>query len=184
MNQARLPSRCRQALSRSALPSRVCSFHTAASVIDFSVDGRRKQSNPTRRDFFVSPCGGSGRLDSQYNVDVVAHHRIGIDANGKDLGQLQHSAARPTLADARRTFRCTDQPRTTRLGARIARCSDRSRACPDRQEGCGRMSCPKPDEICTSVVCRKTTTRDVGSSQEFGCPRHSRLLARLPGKGV
>jgi hypothetical protein len=70
-------------------------LQAAARVINFSVDDRRKQANPPHRNLFVRPCGSSGRVDPQYNVDVVAHGRIGIHSNGKDLGQFQQALLNP-----------------------------------------------------------------------------------------
>jgi hypothetical protein len=70
-------------------------LQAAANVINFAVHSRRKQSNPTRRNFFVRPCGGSGRIDPHHNMHMVAHHRIGIHPNGKDLSQFEQTLFNP-----------------------------------------------------------------------------------------
>ncbi len=67
----------------------------AARVVNFFVDGCRNQANPAHRNFFVRPRGGSGRIDPQHNMYMVAHHTVGINADGKDLGKFQQALLDP-----------------------------------------------------------------------------------------
>ena len=70
-------------------------LQAAAHVIHFSVNGCRKQANPTYRNFFVRPCGRRDRIDTQHDMYMVAHHRVGVHANGKDLRQFEQTLLDP-----------------------------------------------------------------------------------------
>ena len=67
----------------------------AASLIGLTVNGGWKQADPAHRDFFVCPCSGGDRIDPQDDVYMVAHHRIGIHADGKDISQFQQALLDP-----------------------------------------------------------------------------------------
>ena len=144
-------------------------FQTAASVIGFTFQGCRKQANPARGDLFVPPCGGSGRVDPQNNMDMVTHHSIGIHADGEDFGQYQQALLYPLppmligLSVVRinpAQSGSTNTPRDVVIEAGRVRI-DKEAA------GSGHADSVTLGQ---SVVCRKFPTRDVGYCRNSGCP--------------
>jgi hypothetical protein len=47
---------------------------------------RRKQPEPTRGDFVVVPCACFARIDAQYQMQMIAHDRIGVDGDSEAFG--------------------------------------------------------------------------------------------------
>jgi hypothetical protein len=70
-------------------------LRSAAGLIRFTICGRRKQADPAHRDLLVRPRLRGGGIDPKRNMHVVAHDRIGIDADGKDLGQREQPLIDP-----------------------------------------------------------------------------------------
>ena len=148
-------------------------LQAAAHVIHFSVNGCRKQANPTYRNFFVRPCGRRDRIDTQHDMYMVAHHRVGVHANGKDLRQLQQALLYPLAPML--------------IGRSIVRI-DTAQPCPahtprdavieagsvgiDKKAAGGSHAASVTLGRC--VVCRKFPTRDVGYCRNSGCPASTR----------
>lgn len=58
---------------------------------------RGKQTHPTSGDLLVGPGFGGG-INAQHDMDVIAHHGLGVQANGEDVRQLPPSLLDPVAA--------------------------------------------------------------------------------------
>ncbi len=74
---------------------------TAGEGVDFAMDGCWEKTNPADGHLLVSPRGRQRRVNPQHDVDVIAHHRIGVDADGKDSAS---SRRRPSTHSRRCSY--------------------------------------------------------------------------------
>lgn len=64
----------------------------------FGVFARREHAHPSVGDIDVRPCTGRRRLDLQHQVQVVAHHGVGVDGDCEGFGQKRDALLDPVLA--------------------------------------------------------------------------------------
>lgn len=57
-----------------------------------------KQSHPSRSNLVVLTVSDCNRVHAQDNVDVVARHRIGVQAVREDIDQFQQALFYPAAA--------------------------------------------------------------------------------------
>jgi len=57
--------------------------------INLTINAHRGELHPALGNFIGRPCHGGAWIDVEHRMNVVAHHRIGIHADGKDLRQRQ-----------------------------------------------------------------------------------------------
>lgn len=67
----------------------------ACGGIDFTVDGHREQPTPALCDLFIGQDEGGVGIDPHHDVDVVARHGVGMEADGKNIGKFQQSPFNP-----------------------------------------------------------------------------------------
>jgi hypothetical protein len=109
-------------------------------------------------------------------VDVVTHHRIGINANGKDLRQFQQALLDPcpSVLVGRSIARIdTTQPGPAHA-SRNAVIGTRSVTINKKAAGRGHAESLRSGN---RVVCRKFPTPDAGNCRNHGCPAYLDIAA-------
>jgi hypothetical protein len=76
ISQERLPSLWRSVSTRAAF-----GFDRGVAIL-----ARREQADPARGDLVIGPTQCFVRVDAQHEMQVVAHHRIGVDRDGEASG--------------------------------------------------------------------------------------------------
>ena len=75
-------------------------FFTLAFAFDrvVAILARRKQPDPTRCNVVVVQCACFARIDAQYQMQVIAHDRIGVDGDSEAFGHELYAGFDPCLA--------------------------------------------------------------------------------------
>ncbi len=159
-------------MSRSALPSKVCSLTRQPSISSSPIARCGKQPHPAYSHLFVCPGSRSHRIDPQNNMEVVTHHGIGIQADGKNLGQFEQTLfnPRPPMFIRFSVIRIDPaQPRSPHAAGDAVVETGRVRI--DKEAACSRHA----DSVTSyqRAVCRKLSTRDVRDHPNYGCPGYA-----------
>ncbi len=167
------PDKAAQSLSTELQPfgiaEKILFFGAAGEGIDFAMDGRGEQSHPASRTLFGRPCSRGFRIDPYYHVDMVAHHGVGVGADGKDFGKLKKSAIHPLspmLAGLSVVWINTAHPGPSHASRDAVVEAWRCRI--NKETASGRHSNRVAEPA--RPVCRKSLTSRVGKLRKCGCP--------------
>ena len=108
--------------------------------IDLAQFAHRKLSQPALCNVHGRPVGSNCRIDVRNQVQMFAHHRVGVDAHGEAFGQIQQACfnpvpAVPEVASAERIESAEEGAPHASTDAVV------SRERWGRRAGCGVMSC-------------------------------------------